>query len=355
MKAVVVRGRMEFAVEEVPRPVCDPEGLLLKVQACGLCGGDLRTLRHGHHRVTFPWILGHEIAGTVFETGAAYRGPYRVGRWARCWAPWLTIPEDEFCISGQHELCSDYREIAQHWPGGFAEYIAIPPECLRLGTILPLPAGMDPAVGAISEPVCSCINAQEKGRVGLGDTVVVIGAGPVGCIHLCLARARGAHAVMVADIEEERLALCGALAPDHLINASQTNLVEEVRRLTGGRGADVVITANAAPATQVQAVEMARKGGRILLFGGVPEDQSRPGLDTNLIHYQALQLIGTTIFAPQASTPRAAVAGFRKDSRRPAHQRPLAAHRVLPGCRQSHGGQINQTRFSVRPRCLLNP
>ncbi len=298
MKAVVVRDRMKFAVEDVPRPVCDPEGLLLKVQACGLCGGDLRTLRHGHHRVKFPWILGHEIAGTVFETGADYRGPYRLGD-SLVVGPLAYNPVDEFCISGQHELCSDYREIAQHWPGGFAEYIAIPPECLRLGTILPLPAGMDPAVGAISEPVCSCINAQEKGRVGLGDTVVVIGAGPVGCIHLCLARARGAHAVMVADIQEERLALCRGFAPDHLINASETNVVEEVRRLTGGRGADVVITANAAPAAQVQAVEMARKGGRILLFGGLPGDQSRPGLDTNLIHYQALQLIGTTIFAPR--------------------------------------------------------
>jgi L-iditol 2-dehydrogenase len=298
MKAVVVRGRMEFAVEEVPRPTCDPEGLLLKVQACGLCGGDLRTLRHGHQRVTFPWILGHEIAGTVFETGAAYHGPHRAGDWLVV-GPLAYNPEDEFCANGQHELCSDYREIAQHWPGGFAEYMAIPPECLRLGTIQPLPTGMDPAVGAISEPICSCINAQEKGCVGLGDTVVVIGAGSVGCIHLCLARARGAHVVIMADLEEERLALCRALAPDHLINTSQANLVGEVRRLTRGRGADVIITANAASATQVQAVEMARKGGRILLFAGVPKDQSRPGLDTNLIHYQALQLIGTTIFAPR--------------------------------------------------------
>jgi L-iditol 2-dehydrogenase len=298
MKAVVVRDRMNFAVEDVPRPVCDPAGLLLQVQACGLCGGDLRTLRHGHHRVRFPFILGHEIAGTVVETGTAYRGSYQAGD-SLVVGPLAYNPEDEFCISGQHELCSDYREIGQHWPGGFAEYIAIPSECLRLGAVLPLPAGMDPAVGAINEPICSCINAQEKGRVGLGDTVVIIGAGPVGCIHLCLARARGAHAVIVADIQDERLALCRGFAPDHLINASQSNLVEEVRRLTRQRGADVVITANAAPAAQVQAVEMACKGGRILLFGGLPEDQSRPGLDTNLIHYHALQLIGTTIFAPR--------------------------------------------------------
>ena len=298
MKAVVVRGRMEFAVEQVPRPVCEPAGLLLKVEACGLCGGDLRTLQHGHHRVKFPWILGHEIAGTVVETGAACRGRYCAGD-RLVVGPLAYNPEDEFCVRGQHELCSDYREIAQHWPGGFAEYMAVPPECLQAGTVQPLPSGMDPAVGAISEPVSSCINAQEKGGVGIGDTVVVIGAGPVGCIHLCLARARGACAVIVADVKEERLALCATLGPDHLINASRTDLVDEVRKLTRGRGADVVITANAVASTQVQAVEMARKGGRVLLFGGVPQDQSRPGLDTNLIHYRALHLIGTSIFAPR--------------------------------------------------------
>jgi L-iditol 2-dehydrogenase len=158
---------------------------------------------------------------------------------------------------------------------------------------------MDPAVGAISEPLCACINAQEKGAIGLGDTVVVIGAGPVGCMHLCLAKARGANSVIVVDVQKERLALCEPFAPDHLVDAAQTDVVGEVRRLTKGRGADVVITANSAPIAQVQAIEMAAKGGRILLFGGLPSDKSKPGIDTNLIHYRALQLIGTTIFAPR--------------------------------------------------------
>ena len=298
MKAVVVRGRMTFALEDVPFPACDPEGLILKVQVCGLCGGDLRTLRHGHHRVKFPWILGHEICGTVFETGGAWRGPYRVGD-TLVVAPLAYDPQDEFCLKGQHELCASYREIAQHWPGGFAEYIAIPPECLRLGTVLPLPDGMDPAVGAISEPISSCVNAQEKGQVGLGDTVVILGAGPVGCIHACLARARGAHSVIVADVQEERLSLCQPFGAGHLVNAAGTDLVREVFRLTDGRGADVVITANSSPASQIQAVEMAARGGRILLFGGLPSGDSRPGIDTNLVHYRALHLIGTTIFAPR--------------------------------------------------------
>jgi L-iditol 2-dehydrogenase len=162
-----------------------------------------------------------------------------------------------------------------------------------------VPEGLDPAFAAITEPISSSIHAQEKGRVGLGDTVVIIGAGPVGCIHTSLARARGADKVFVADIVDDRLKLADAFGPDATINAAETDLVEEVRRLTDGKGADVIVTATPAPVAQVQAVEMARKGGRILLFGGLPKDDSKPGVDMNIVHYNGLHLIGTTIFSPR--------------------------------------------------------
>jgi L-iditol 2-dehydrogenase len=143
------------------------------------------------------------------------------------------------------------------------------------------------------------VHAQEEGQVGLGDVVVVIGAGPIGCIHVALARARGAERIVIADIVEERLKLAEAFDPDEMILASERDLVPAVRELTGGRGADVVITATPAPVASVQAVEMARKGGRILIFGGLPKDDSKPGVDLNIVHYRALHLIGTTIFAPR--------------------------------------------------------
>jgi L-iditol 2-dehydrogenase len=298
MNALVVRDVGQFAIEEVPVPETPPEGLLLKVQACGLCGGDLRTLRSGHPRVRFPWILGHEVAGTVEAVGEGYRGAYRPGDRLAV-GPLAYSPRDEYCLRGLHELCADYREIGQHWPGGFAEYLAVPPECLALGTVQPIPEAMDMAVAAISEPVASCVNAQEKGGVGLGDCVVVMGAGPVGAIHVGLARTRGADRIILVDLVAARLDLCQRFGPDALVDASRTDPVEEVRRLTGNRGADVIITANASPVAQVQAVEMACKGGRVLLFGGLPKDQSRPAIDTNRVHYQALHLIGTTIFAPR--------------------------------------------------------
>lgn len=298
MKAVVVRAPMQFDVEDVPVSHVPERGLLLKVHACGLCGSDLRTLRSGHRKVTFPWIIGHEICGEVVEVGASYQGPWQKGA-PLAVGPLAYCGVCDFCVNGEYELCENYREIAQAWPGGFAEYIAIPEECVTLGTIRVVPDGLDPAFAAISEPISSCVHAQEKGQVGLGDTVVIIGAGPIGCIHTSLARARGADKVFIADIVDERLRLAQAFEPDVTINAAKTDLVEEVRRLTEGKGADAIITATPAPVASVQAVEIARKGGRILIFGGLPKDNSKPGVDMNTIHYNALHLIGTTIFAPR--------------------------------------------------------
>lgn len=298
MQAVVVRAPMEFGVEEVAAPVVPEGGFLLDIKACGLCGSDLRTLRSGHRKVTFPWTIGHEISGTIAEIGPGYRGDWQIGDEISV-GPLAYCGTCDFCLDGQYELCENYREIAQAWPGGLAEQMAVPAEAVRLGTMQRVPEGLDPAFAAIAEPISSCINAQEKGQVGLGDTLVIIGTGPIGCIHISLGRAHGADKIFVADIVDERLQLAEAFGPDALINAARVDLVQEVRRLTAGKGADVIVTATPAPAAQVQAVEMARKGGRILLFGGLPKDNSKPGVDMNIVHYNALHLIGTTIFAPR--------------------------------------------------------
>jgi L-iditol 2-dehydrogenase len=298
MRAVVVRAPMQFDVEEVPVPACPAGGTLLKVLACGLCGSDLRTLRSGHRRVTFPWIIGHELCGDVVEVGASYQGPWQVGEQLAV-APPAYCGTCGFCLEGRYELCENYREIAQAWPGGFADYIAVPEECVRLGAIQRVPEGLDPAFAGITEPISGCVNAQEKGEVGLGDTVLIIGSGPIGCVHISLARARGADEIYIADIVDDRLKLAEAFEPDATINSAKVDLVAEVRRLTQGRGTDVIITATPAPVASVQAVEMARKGGRILIFGGLPKEDSKPGIDLNLVHYNALHIIGTTIFAPR--------------------------------------------------------
>jgi L-iditol 2-dehydrogenase len=289
---------MQFDVEYVPAPDAPAGGFVLDVKACGLCGSDLRTLRSGHRKVTFPWIIGHEICGVVGEMGPGYAGPWQPGELLSM-GPVVYCGVCDFCREGRYELCENYREIAQAWPGGLAERMPVPAEAVRLGVIERVPAGVDPGNAAIAEPISSCINAQERGQVGLGDTVVIVGAGPIGCIHIALARIHGADRIFIADINAGRLAMAEPFGPDATIDVSQVDLVAEVRRLTQGRGADVIVTATPAPVAIAQAVELARKGGRILIFGGLPKDDSKPPVDMNLVHYNALHLIGTTTFAPR--------------------------------------------------------
>jgi len=280
----------------------------------------------------------------VVEVGFKYQGPWQVGERLAV-APPAYCGVCDFCLEGRYELCEDYREIAQAWPGGFADYIAVPEECVRLGAIQRSPDGLDPAFAGITEPIAGCVNAQEKGQVGLGDSVVIIGSGPVGCVHISLARARGADTVLIADIVDERLKLAEAFEPDATINSAKTDLVAEVRRLTQGRGADVVITATPAPAASVQAMEMARKGGRILIFGGLPKEDSKPGIDLNLVHYNALHVIGTTIFAPrhQRIALRLMATGRIPGDKLVTHRFPLAEFKR--GATMALAGQVLKAVF----------
>ena len=298
MKALVMRGPGDYKVEEVAKPDCPSNGVLIKVIGCGLCGSDLRILKHGKDTISYPHTTGHEVSGEIVEVGGQYNGIYEIGDQLAI-APIVYCGKCEFCRTGEYEFCNNYKEIGQHWSGGFAEYMAIPEESLNLGVIQKVPEDLDPIIASVSEPISSCVNAQEKGDIGFGDTVVIIGAGPIGCIHASLAKARGAEKVITSDINEERLEMTKEFGADITINAAEKDLVEEVMSLTNNMGVEVVITANPVPMTQVQAVNMAKKGGRIILFGGLPPKDSKPGIDTNIVHYRGLQLIGTSIFSPK--------------------------------------------------------
>ncbi len=298
MKAVVLLAPNEYVYQDVEKPQCPEEGILLNVKYCGLCGSDLRTLRSGHKNIQFPAVLGHEISGIVAEIGPSYNGDFKPGE-ALCVGPNVYCGTCEFCVRGELEFCENLRELAQHWPGGFAEYIAIPREALDNGVIRRIPDGVRMEHVAVGEPPSSCINAQEKLNVHDGDSLLIIGAGPIGAIHVSVARARGAATIYVADIAASRLEMVKDFGVDAVIDSSKTDLIEEIMKLTGGKGVDVVITANPVAVTQVQAIEVARKAGRIAFFGGLPHADCNVTLDTNKIHYRGLHVIGTTGFAPR--------------------------------------------------------
>ncbi len=297
MRAMVIKAPMDYSIEDVPVPEVPAKGLLLKVEACGLCGSDLRTLRSGHRNITFPWTIGHEVCGTVCAVGGEYDGKWQVGERLAI-GPNVYCGECDYCRSGEYELCEKPRELAQHWQGGLAEYMAIPYESLQRGNIEPVSEGVDPVLASVAEPISSCINAQQRAGVTLGNTVVIIGSGPIGCIHIALARLRGASKIFIVDINDSRLAFAEDFGADALINAEREDPIARVLELTGGKGADVVIAATPAPVAPRQGLDMAKKGGKVIQFGGLPKDNSIVDMDMNKVHYKGLYIIGTTTFSP---------------------------------------------------------
>lgn len=298
MKAIVLHDIMSWSVDDVPVPEVPDGGMLVKVHACGLCGSDLRTIRSGHKNVTFPWVLGHEICGDVVALGNDYAGPWPEGRRLSI-GPNVYDPGDPFVAEGRHELSANVREIAQQWPGAFSEYVAIPKESIVMGNILPAPDGMKVEHAAVAEPGSSVVHAHERAGTTMGDTVLIMGSGPVGCLHVAVARARGANKIFMSDIVASRLELAQAFGPDAVIDASRENVAERVAELTDGKGPTIVITANPSPQAPVDAVRVVAKGGCVVLFGGLPHDNSAPGVDINIVHYQNINLIGLSGFAPR--------------------------------------------------------
>jgi L-iditol 2-dehydrogenase len=193
-------------------------------------------------------------------------------------------------------VCPNQESIGYHYDGGFAEFMVVPAKVLAVGGLNRIPSGVGFAEASLAEPLACVLNGQELARVGEDDDVVIMGAGPIGCLHVRLARSRGAGRVFLADPNAERLQLAADLVkPDA---AMARDVEETVLELTSGRGADVVITAAAARAAQEQALRMAARQGRISFFGGLPKDDPIIALDSNLVHYRELTIVGANGSSP---------------------------------------------------------
>jgi L-iditol 2-dehydrogenase len=288
----------DLRLEDAPEPVPAGGEITVRVRACSMCGTDLKIVDYGHDRLTAPRILGHEIAGEVAATGAEVTG-WRPGDRVQVAAAigCGTCPD---CRHGQMTVCPNLKTFGYDYDGGFAEYLLVPASVLAAGGVHRIPAGVSFAEASVTEPLACAVNAQHLAGVGAGDDVLIIGAGPVGCLHARLARSRAAARVFLADLgRPERLGLAAALvAPQAAIDAADTDLVGEVMRLTGGRGADVVIVCAASGRAQQQAVRMAARRGRVSLFAGLPKGSNAVSLDTNLIHYREVRLVGAAGASP---------------------------------------------------------
>jgi L-iditol 2-dehydrogenase len=163
-----------------------------------------------------------------------------------------------------------------------------------------IPAGVNFDEASVAEPLACVLNGQELAQVGTGDVVVVVGSGPIGCLHVRLARSRGARRVFLADINRTRLEQAADMVkPDATVCSGDVDIVEAVKDLTDGRGVDVAITAAAAGVAQEQALQYVARQGRISFFGGLPKDSPVIACDSNLVHYRELTIVGANGSSPQ--------------------------------------------------------
>ncbi|GAA1004666.1 MULTISPECIES: zinc-dependent dehydrogenase [Nocardiopsidaceae] len=288
----------DIRLEQAPEPTAGPGQLKIAVVNCSTCGTDVKISRHGHHHIRPPRVIGHEIAGRIVEVGEGVSGWAEGDRVQVIAAiPCGTCVE---CADGRFTVCSNQESMGYHYDGGFAEYMIIPESVLAVDGVNRVPENIDLAEASVAEPLACVLNGQEIAGVGEGDTVVVMGAGPIGCLHVRLARAKGAAKVYLVDINRGRLDMSANIVqPDATICGEEVDAVETVLELTGGRGADVVITAAASGRAQEDALRMVSRSGRISFFGGLPKDAPIIQLDSNLVHYREISIFGANGSSPE--------------------------------------------------------
>ena len=289
MRAAVFRGPGELHVEERPVPTVGAGEVLLRVRACAVCGSDLRTLRHGHSRVAPPRVLGHEIAGEVAAVGEGVTSlsvgdRVSTGADAPCGAC-------SACRSGAPNHCATNLAIGYQWDGGFADYVVLDQRMVDGGPVATFDASLPFVDAALAEPVACCLNGWERLPASARGHVVILGAGPIGLMLAMVGRALGRlDTVTFVDPLAPRRATAAPFA-DHVVDVPDA--LDAVLDHTGGRGADVVFTANSAPSSHPLAVDLVAIGGAINLFGGLPKGTGPVAIDTNRLHYREAILTGS--------------------------------------------------------------
>lgn len=293
MKAAVVEKLGEIIVKEVAKPILSDDSILVKVRACAICGSDLRILNKGDRRVTFPRVIGHEIAGEIEKVGRDIKGFKPKDRVTI--APGFGCGKCEMCKKGLVNVCLNSNPpIGYALDGGFAEYIVPPASIIELGFVNKIPENVSFEEATISELLACCINSQEISNVARNDTVVIIGAGPGGCMHTVLAKIRGAGKVILLQRSEPRLRMARRFNPDVLIDSKKEDIVERVLEETDGIGADVVIVACPSKEMQEISLKFIKPRGRINFFGGLSHSDSLISIDANIVHYKEVYITGAS-------------------------------------------------------------
>jgi L-iditol 2-dehydrogenase len=283
MQAVMLLGEGQLELREVPVPVPAKGEVLVKVRAATTCGTDVKIFRRGHPKFPPPFIFGHEFGGDIAAVGPGVEK----------FSPGMRVTANVFsecgacyyCQKGQGNLC----ENLEYNFGAFAEYHLIPASIVRRNLFV-IPENISYAEAAVVEPLVCVVHAARQVNVQPGERVAVIGAGgPISLLFIQMLRRAGAAEVIAIGHSDMRLEKAKELGADVLVNAREQDTLELVNQLTNGRGVDVAIECAGAAAAWESAVEMTRRGGRVLWFGGLPGG-TKVGVDATRVHYGEIHL-----------------------------------------------------------------
>lgn len=293
MRGLTYRGPgVPAELTELRTPEPGPGEVRIKIGANTVCGTDLRIIRGEKTKgVDLGVVLGHELAGHVDAVGDGVLG-FEDGDLVAL-PPSITCGLCVPCRRGQEHLCERVHLVGYDVDGGLAEYMLIPREAIARGQLAKASADLDPSQLCLAEPLSCCLNGMDNYRVEVGDVVVILGVGPIGMIHLQLARLAGAQTVIVSDPNTSRLARARALGADVTVDPTEQNLLEVVRDVTGGAGADVAVLCIGLPELVNECLELVRKRGRVSIFAGLA-GEGWSTIAANLIHYRELTVVGAS-------------------------------------------------------------
>lgn len=290
MLVAILTSPGNIQLREVETPVPSDGELLIKVKAALTCGTDLKAFIRGHSLIPMPGPFGHEFSGVVAAKGKGV-SRFRVGDpvMAVHSAPCLKCP---YCKRNLFNHCETL--MLSKVLGSFSEYVLLPKHVVQQN-VFRKPQTLSFKEAAFLEPLACVVHGMEPLTIKRKDTIFIIGAGPIGLLHLMLAKARGAR-VLMTGLEDERLKLARKLGADAVFHP--TNMTESLRDVTSGMGADYVFECTGQPAIWESSINYVRKGGMVILFGGCKAGTS-VSLNAERLHYDEITLRGTFHFTPQ--------------------------------------------------------
>jgi L-iditol 2-dehydrogenase len=257
----------------------------------------LKSRQHGNPRIKAPLVMGHEFTGIVEEVSPTTSGFLRGDRIVM--ATSVSCGQCFYCRHEWRNLCVNLAPMGFSYPGGMADYVAIPALALEGGHAVKVPPHVEAKCAALAEPVSCAVNSVRQCGVQQGDTVLVMGAGPMGLLNALVARAAGASTILLSEPNPLRREQAGQFDLDRLIDPGADDITKIVHDTTDGRGADVVIVAAPAIPPQEQALSLVRRRGTVCLFASLPVGKSAISFDSRILHYGEIRLIGSSDSTPE--------------------------------------------------------